>query len=173
MKDLQVPYADHFSSDETRCACGEDHCQVTDFQSPRQPIDTEFLDAVCNGVIIVGEDLKILSQNYVSKVNMGDLRGQSCFKVLENRDSPCENCPKTAVTYGDFETSMRCAGNTCSMYEARIYSLEDGTIAEVYPDMIDREILMKNMHTYSEELQLLKEVVENIHNAIRDDETVN
>ena len=173
MKDLQIPYADHFSVDETRCASVEERWQTTDFQSPRQPVDSEFLDAVCNGVIIVGADLKILSQNYVSKVNMGDLRGQTCFKVLENRDSPCENCPKTAGTLGDFETSMRCAGNACSMYEARIYSLDDGTIAEIYPDMIDREILLKNMHTYSEELQLLKEVVENIHNAIRDDEPVN
>lgn len=172
MKDLQVPY-DHINLDEIKCACGEDQWQATDIQSPRQPIDSEFLDAVCNGVIIVGEDLKILSQNYISKINMGDLRGQTCYKVLENRDSPCENCPRTAGTPGDFESSMRCAGKTCSLYEARIYSLEDGTVAEVYPDMIDREVLLQNFHTYSEELQLLQEVVENIHNALRDDETVN
>ncbi|WP_048198475.1 hypothetical protein [Methanocella arvoryzae] len=133
-------------------------------------MDSEFLDALCNGVIIVGDDLKIASQNYISRVNMGDLRGQDCFRVLENRDSPCEHCPKFGGSGGDFETSMRCAGASCTLYEVRIYQSEDGSIAEVYPNMIDRDALLKDLHAYDEEMQLLQTVVENVRTAIMDNE---
>lgn len=37
--------------------------------------------------------------------------------------------------------------------------------------MIDREIVVKNLHLYREELDLLNSVVEHIRNAIADDYT--
>jgi hypothetical protein len=168
MKDLQVPYTDNLTATTTHCTTDDDCWQSAEFQAQEQTVDSEFLDALCNGVIIVGDDMKIVSQNYISKVNMGDLRGKDCFRVLENRDSPCEHCPRLGGAIGDFETSMRCAGSTCTLYEVRIYQTEEG-IAEVYPDMVDRDALLRNMDTCSEELEMLRDVVENIRVAITDD----
>lgn len=170
MKDLELPFNDHFNASTTHCTYDDDCWPAADFQGSEQPVDSEFLDALCNGVVIVGDDLKIASQNYISRVNMGDLRGQDCFRVLENRDSPCENCPKLGKASGNFETSMRCAGASCTLYEVRIYQSENGSIAEIYPNMIDREVLLKNLSTFSEEMQLLKDVVENVRAAIVEDE---
>jgi len=141
-----------------------------DASRKQQSIDSEFLDAVCNGVVVVGRDFYIVSQNYISRVNMGDLVGKQCFEVLENRSEPCDQCPRLKAS-ADFETSMRCAGKGCSLYEVHIYPSEkDGEIVEVYPDMIDRELVVKNLHLYREELDLLSNVVEHIRNAIADDE---
>jgi hypothetical protein len=65
---------------------------------------------------------------------------------------------------------MRCAGKACSLYEVRIYTSEKGPeTVEVYPNMIDREMVVKNLHLYREELDLLNSVVEHIRNAIADD----
>jgi hypothetical protein len=138
----------------------------------RQAVDSEFLDAVCNGVVVIGRNFLITSQNYISKVNMGDLVGKCCYKALENRATPCEHCPRLRPLSGEYETSMRCTGEMCSLYEVRIYASEKmGEIIEVYPDMIDREIVVRNLHQYREELDLLNAVVENIRNAIADDIT--
>lgn len=136
----------------------------------QQAIDSEFMDAVCNGVIVIGRDFKIDSQNYISKVNMGDMVGQTCFAALENRTAPCEQCPRLRPISGEYETSMRCAGKACSLYEVRIYQSEKvDRVVEVYPDMIDRELVVKNLHLYREELDLLNSVVEQIKSAIADD----
>jgi hypothetical protein len=148
----------------------EDDSGYLDAGSRQQTIDSEFLDAVCNGVLLVGQDYRITSQNYISRANMGDLVGQCCYKVLENRSAPCDNCPHTAQTESEYETSMRCAGKGCSLYEVRIYASGKGPeIVEVYPDMIDREIVVKDLYLYREELDLLNSVVEHISNAIADD----
>jgi hypothetical protein len=136
----------------------------------QQAIDREFLDAVCNGILLVNRDFTITSQNYISRVNMGDLIGQCCYKVLENRNVPCDNCPRIVPVKSEYETSIRCAGKGCSLYEVRIYTSDkDPEIVEVYPNMIDREIVVKNLHLYREELDLLNDVVEHISNAIADD----
>ncbi len=138
----------------------------------QQTMDTAFLDAVCNGVLFIGEDFVINSQNYISRANMGDLVGRCCYEALENRSTPCENCPRQSPAGGEYETSMRCAGKACSLYEVRIYTPEmSREIVEVYPDMIDRETVMKNLYQYREELDLLNSVVENVSNAIADDIT--
>ncbi len=151
-------------------ASSEDDSGIMESTSRQQAIDSEFLDAVCNGVVLVGNDFSITSQNYISRVNMGDLVGQSCYKALENRSAPCENCPRLVPIASEYETSMRCAGRGCSLYEVRIYPSEKGPeIVEVYPNMIDREIVVKNLHLYREELDLLNSVVEHIRNAIADD----
>ncbi len=148
----------------------EDDSGYLEASSRQQAIDSEFLDAVCNGVLLVSRDFRITSQNYISRVNMGDLVGQCCYQVLENRNAPCDNCPRLAPKQSEYETSMRCAGKGCSLYEARIYTSEKGPeIVEVYPNMIDREIVVKNLHLYREELDLLNSVVEHIRNAIADD----
>jgi hypothetical protein len=139
--------------------------------SQQQATDSEFLDAVCNGVLLVSPNFKITSQNYISRANMGDLVGQCCYNVLENRSSPCDNCPHLVPSESEYETSMRCAGKGGSLYEVRIYkNTENGPeIVEVYPNMIDREILVKDLHLYREELDLLNSVVEHIKSAIADD----
>ena len=143
---------------------------ILEASSRQQAIDSEFLDAVCNGVVLVGRDFRIASQNYISRVNMGDLVGQCCFKALENRNAPCDNCPRLVPTRSEYETAMRCAGKGCSLYDVRIYTSEKGPeIVEVYPNMIDREVVVKNLHLYREELDLLNSVVEHIRNAIADD----
>lgn len=143
---------------------------ILEASSRQQAIDSEFLDAVCNGVVLVGRDFSIASQNYISRVNMGDLVGQCCYAALENRGTPCESCPITAPAAAEYETSMRCAGIGCSLYEVRIYHSDKGPeIVEVYPNMIDREVVVKNLHLYREELDLLNNVVEHIRNAIADD----
>jgi hypothetical protein len=148
----------------------EDDAGMMETSVRQQVIDSEFLDAVCNGVLLVGKDFRITSQNYISKVNMGDLVGQCCYKALENRSAPCDNCPSVSATGNEYETSMRCAGKACSLYEVRIYTSEKGPeVVEVYPNMIDREIVVKDLHLYREELDLLNSVVENIRNAIVDD----
>jgi hypothetical protein len=150
----------------------EDDSGILEASSRQQAIDSEFLDAVCNGVVLVGPDFRITSQNYISRVNMGDLVGQCCYAALENRSAPCDNCPSTFPVSSEYETSMRCAGKGCSLYEVRIYHSEKGPeIVEVYPNMIDREIVVKNLHLYREELDLLNNVVEHIRNAIADDYT--
>ncbi len=148
----------------------EDDAGMMETSVRQQAIDTEFLDAVCNGVLLVGRDFRISSQNYISRVNMGDLVGQCRYKALENQDEPCANCPRTSPTGNEYETSMRCAGKACSLYEVRIYTSDKGPeTVEVYPNMIDREMVVKNLHLYREELDLLNSVVENIRNAIADD----
>ncbi len=145
----------------------EDDAGMMETSVRQQAIDTEFLDAVCNGVLLVGKNFRITSQNYISRVNMGDLVGQCCYKALENRSAPCDNCPSVCPTGNEYETSMRCAGKACSLYEVRIYTSEKGPeVVEVYPNMIDREIVVKNLHLYREELDLLNNVVEHIRNAI-------
>jgi hypothetical protein len=145
----------------------EDDAGALETSVRQQAIDTEFLDAVCNGVVLVGRDFRVTSQNYISRVNMGDLVGQSCYKALENRSEPCENCPRQNPTGNEYESAMRCAGKACSLYEVRIYTSEkESEIVEVYPNMIDREIVVKNLHLYREELDLLNNVVEHIRNAI-------
>lgn len=169
MKGFQPAYDDHFSDDRIEGSCEEDHRHVLDPSPTRQTIDSDFLDAVCNGVITVGDDLKIASQNYVSRLTMGDLRGQTCFRALENRDTPCEHCPKARELADGYETSMRCAGKAYALYETRLYPNASGGVVEVYPDMIDREVLLKNMHLYGEEMRLLSDVVENISSALQDD----
>jgi hypothetical protein len=151
-------------------ASSEDDAGMMETSVRQQAIDTEFLDAVCNGVVLVGRDFRISSQNYISRANMGDLVGQCCFQALENRDVPCDNCPRICPTGNEYETSMRCAGKACSLYEVRIYRSEKGPeTVEVYPNMIDREMVVKNLHFYREELDLLNSVVEHIRNAIADD----
>jgi hypothetical protein len=148
----------------------EDDAGAFDSGVRQQAIDTAFLDAVCNGVLLVGRDFRITSQNYISRVNMGDLVGQCCYEALENRSAPCEVCPRQCPTGNEYETAMRCAGKACSLYEVRIYKSEKGPeTVEVYPNMIDREMVVKNLHLYREELDLLNSVVENIRNAIADD----
>ena len=148
----------------------EDDSGYLEASARQQAIDSEFLDAVCNGVLVVSGDYRITSQNYISRVNMGDLVGQCCYKVLENRSAPCDNCPRIAPTESEYETSMRCAGKCGSLYEVRIYASDKGPeIVEVYPDMIDREIVVKDLLLYREELDLLNSVVEHIRNAIADD----
>lgn len=148
----------------------EDDPAYIEASSRQQAIDSEFLDAVCNGVLLMSRDFRITSQNYVSRVNMGDLVGQCCYKVLENRSGPCENCPCLVPMDSEYETSMRCAGKGSSPYDVRIYTSEKGLdIVEVYPNMIDREIVVKNLHLYREELDLLNSVVEHVTNAIADD----
>jgi len=103
-------------------------------------------------------------------MNIGDLRGRTCYATLENRNTPCENCPMglTLAVESEYDTSMRCAGNAGTLYEVRIFKSENDNIVEVYPGMIDREALLKNLHVYSEELQLLNEVIENISSAMMD-----
>jgi hypothetical protein len=151
-------------------AISEDDSGYLEASSRQQAIDSEFLDAVCNGVLLVSQDFLITSQNYISRVNMGDLVGQCCYKALENRNAPCDHCPRIVPKEGEYETSMRCAGKGCSLYEVRIYTSEKGPeIVEVYPNMIDREIVVKNLHLYREELDLLNSVVEHIRNAIAED----
>jgi hypothetical protein len=147
----------------------EEDTGALDSSIRQQAIDTAFLDAVCNGVLLVGRDFRITSQNYISRVNMGDLVGQCCYEALENRCAPCDNCPRQSPTGNEYETAMRCAGKASSLYEARIYPSEKGEIVEVYPNMIDREVIVKDLHQYREELDLLNSVVENIKNAIADD----
>ncbi|OPY29451.1 MAG: hypothetical protein A4E28_00858 [Methanocella sp. PtaU1.Bin125] len=148
----------------------EDDAAFLDTSVRQQAIDTEFLDAVCNGVLLVGRDFRINSQNYISRVHMGDLVGRCCYEALENRTAPCDNCPRQGLTGNEYETAMRCAGKACSLYEVRLYPSEKGPeVVEVYPNMIDREIVVKNLHLYREELDLLNSVVENIRNAIADD----
>lgn len=148
----------------------EDDAGIMDTSVRQQAIDTEFLDAVCNGVVVVGKDFRVTSQNYISRVHMGDLVGRCCYEALENRSEPCDNCPRQCPTGSEYETAMRCAGKACSLYEVRIYSSEKGPeVVEVYPNMIDREIVVKNLHLYREELDLLNNVVEHIRNAIADD----
>ncbi|HMK46383.1 MAG TPA: hypothetical protein VK436_07120 [Methanocella sp.] len=175
MKGL-VPLDGTFSSrSNSNGICSlDDEPQLVDAQPVCQPVDSQFLDAVCNGVVTIGSDFKITSQNYISRMNMGDLRGKTCYAVLENRVTPCENCPRTAAaTSSDMNeyTSMRCAGNARTLYEVRIFKPENGDVIEVYPSMIDREVLLKNLHLYSEELQLLNEVIENISSVMMDGET--
>jgi len=152
------------------CVSPEDEAQTLDAYVKQQAIDSEFLDAVCNGVVLVGQDFRISSQNYISRVHMGDLVGQCCYAALENREAPCDSCPRTSPTGSEYETSTRCTGKNCSLYEVRIYPSEKGPeIVEVYPNMIDREVVVKNLHLYREELDLLNSVVEHIRNAIADD----
>jgi hypothetical protein len=166
---MQQPPLDRARIDSAGVTSGDDSGYL-EATSRQQAIDSEFLDAVCNGVLLVNKDFLISSQNYISRMNMGDLVGQCCYKVLENRSTPCENCPRLVPTGSEYETSMRCAGKTCSLYEVRIYASEKGPeIVEVYPNMIDREIVVKNLHLYREELDLLNSVVEHIRSAIADD----
>lgn len=142
---------------------------VTDLNQQELPKDTEFLDALCNGVVVIGKDFKIISQNYISRINMGNMKGKYCYKALENREVPCERCPMITPIAGEYETSMRCAGKTMSIYEAHIYPAgSDGNVIEVYPDMINRETLRKNMYMYREELDLLNSVVEDVRIAMID-----
>lgn len=143
-----------------------------ELNSRQRANDSEFLDAVCNGVVIIGKDFQITSQNYISRTYMGDLVGQSCYKALENRSVPCENCPRNAISYNEYEISMRCAGKGYSLYEVRIYQPgKEYEIVEVYPNMIDRGVLARNLHHYREEIDLLKGVVEQISNTTADDNT--
>jgi hypothetical protein len=166
---MQQPPFDRAICNSAGVASGDDP-GYTEASFRQQAIDSEFLDAVCNGVLLVSRDFEITSQNYISKANMGDLVGQSCFQALENRNVPCENCPRLVPAGSDYETSMRCAGKGCSLYEVRIYNSDKGSeIVEVYPNMIDREIVVKNLHLYREELDLLNSVVEHIRNVIADD----
>jgi hypothetical protein len=166
---FQQPPLDGARSDSAGVTI-EDDSVYLDASSRQQAIDSEFLDAVCNGVLLVGPEYRITSQNYISRANMGDLVGQCCYKVLENRSAPCENCPHIAPTESEYETSMRCAGKAGSLYDVHIYASEKGPeIVEVYPNMIDREIIVKDLHLYREELDLLNSVVEHIRNAIADD----
>jgi|AGTN01.3.fsa_nt_gi hypothetical protein len=156
---------------DTAGATLEDDSGYSDAIYRQQVLDSEFLDAVCNGLLCVNENFRITSQNYISRVNMGDLVGQCCYHALENRAAPCDNCPRIVPpTGGEYETSIRCAGKGRSLYEARIYTSENSSeVVEVYPDMIDREIVIKNLYLYREELDLLNSVVEHIRNAIADD----
>ena len=143
---------------------------VYEANAREQAMDAEFLDAVCNGVVVIGEDFLITSQNYVSRANMGNLVGRCCYQALENRDTPCESCPRQAPIDYPFETAMRCAGKACSLYEVRIYPSEDGPeIVEVYPDMIDRTAMVMDLHLYREELDLLNSVVEDVSRAFADE----
>lgn len=137
--------------------------------SRQQSIDSEFLDAVCNGIVVIGKDFKITSQNYISRARMGNLVGQLCYKTLENRSAPCENCPRTAKSNSEYEISMRCAGKKYSLYEVRIHqSEEDDRIVEVYPNMIDRDIMAKDLYNYREEINLINSLVDSISNATPD-----
>jgi hypothetical protein len=166
---MQQPLFDRASNDSAGVTSGDD-AGYMDTMSRQQTIDSEFLDAVCNGVLLVSRDFRITSQNYISKANMGDLVGQHCYQALENRNTPCDNCPRLVPMVSEYETSIRYAGKGSSLYEVQIYASEkDSEMVEVYPDMIDREIVVKNLHLYREELDLLNSVVEHIRNAIADD----
>ena len=166
---MQPSPLDRASNDSAGVTPGDDSGYL-EATSRQQAIDSEFLDAICNGVLLVGENFRITSQNYISRVHMGDLVGQCCYQVLENRSAPCDSCPRLAPSESEYETSMRCAGKACSLYEARIYRSDKGPeIIEVYPNMIDREVVVRDLHLYREELDLLNSVVEHISSAISDD----
>jgi len=168
---MQQPPIDGAEHNSAGATSGDD-LGLLEASTRQQTIDSEFLDAVCNGVLLVGRDFRITSQNYISRVNMGDLIGQCCYAALENRDAPCDSCPRLAPLESEYGTAMRCAGKGCSLYEVRIYTSDKGPeIVEVYPNMIDREIVVKNLHLYREELDLLNSVVEHIRNAIAGDDS--
>lgn len=109
MGDMQQLPLDRAISDSAGVTT-EDDSGYLEASSRQKAADSEFLDAVCNGVLLVSQDFRITSQNYISRVNMSDLVGQCCFKVLENRSAPCDNCPRLAPRDNEYETSMRCAG---------------------------------------------------------------
>ena len=49
--------------------------------------------AIGDGIIVLSREFRILYQNDIDKNMIGEHTGELCYKVLENRDRTCENCP--------------------------------------------------------------------------------
>jgi PAS domain S-box-containing protein len=58
------------------------------------------ISALGDGIIIQDTDYKIIYQNQIQKEIYGDHLGEFCYKVYENRDIICEDCP-VEITFID------------------------------------------------------------------------
>ncbi|WP_230741356.1 hypothetical protein [Methanooceanicella nereidis] len=165
---------DHQSSDD-RSKEAED---LFDAEFKRTVAENGFLDAVCNGLLVIGKDFIITSQNYVARAKMGDLTGKCCYEALERSSSPCDFCPMVCPPQGDFEVSMRntlpCADR---WYKVMVHPIMDDDnniigVTEIYPDMIDRQTVMQDLCGFEEELQLLNSAVDDICNITKPNDVV-
>lgn len=149
--------------------------------SKKSIAESSFMDAICDGLLVVNKDFMITSQNFTSKAKMGDLVGQVCHVALERSEKPCESCPMVVKPAGEFEVSLRnicsCSGSGDDFFKVKIYPVLDYNndiigITEVYPEMIDRRSIMDGLQDFEQELFLLKDAVDNVCNAMTPDDAV-
>ena len=150
-----------------------------DAEFEKEIVEFDFLDAICDGLVVLGKDLKIVSQNFLSKQKMGNLIGQDCYRAMENSCYPCSHCPLQKKPDGDFEVSMRRSGESLERwYTVKISPIMDydGSVigvSETYPDMIDRRSILGDLRSFEEELSILDSAVDSIVRAVDIDELVN
>jgi PAS domain S-box-containing protein len=111
------------------------------------------LDSIQDGVVILDSDLNIVYANkmmqkwYTSKA---PLEGNKCYKIFENRSTPCENCPSlTALTAGIPATKQKTLSDndkiikniSLSSFPLRSESGEIYGVVEYIRDITDESIM--------------------------------
>lgn len=86
----------------------------TEGKTPEAEVSTDSnkLDAIFgafqDGITILDSDYTITYQNEVSLNLFGDRRGEKCYRVFEERDGICDDCPvESAFNDGQSHTSIR------------------------------------------------------------------
>jgi len=74
------------------------------------------LDASVDSIRLVDKEMRIRWANKTTTTNLdidpGDILGETCHKILANREIPCEGCPsKKAIETGWIEQSVLCVPN--------------------------------------------------------------
>ncbi|OGW44340.1 MAG: hypothetical protein A2X57_08855 [Nitrospirae bacterium GWD2_57_8] len=58
------------------------------------------ISAVGDGIAILDRDLRVLYENHVHRMMMGDHVSEFCYRAYQKREAPCEECP-VALAYLD------------------------------------------------------------------------
>ncbi len=111
--------------------------------SADRQILARILDAMPDGVIIVGRDHDLLYVNPVLLARLGPVTGRRCFQYLWGRETACPECRNEAVFRGETvrrEAREEKTGHTYDVLDAPLYN-PDGSISklEVLRDITERK----------------------------------
>jgi len=173
------------TTDETGNAAGTmgtafditDHRRIKEEATNNELFLNNILDSIQDGICVLKFDLSIVRANYIMEQRYGHmlpLEGKKCFQVLQNKTSPCDNCPcLRAFKTGKPETSevpLTRNSNQIGVLELFAFPVQNhlkkpDLVVGYFRDVTAKKKTEKNIQRLLEEKEiLLKEVHHRIKN---------